>query len=164
MDWIGQVMMSHILFSGRSRWILLCCCSLWVVLSAPGLALAHTIAEVLEQPAVFDQQSITVTGQVADVTTRYGETVSTTFVIHDAHGASLSILVSGVPKCKQGEICKISGLFVAQRQLILPEKIERVAERPFESAGVLFRQHRAGSPGYGGKSFRDVYIPELAQE
>jgi hypothetical protein len=139
-------------------------CSLWVVLFVPSLAPAHTLTEVLKQPSAFDQQEITVTGQVANVTTRYGETMSTTFSISDAHGASLSILVSGVPHCKQGEICKISGLFVAQRKLILPEKIERVAERPFENAGVLFRQRRRGSPGSGGRSFRDVYIPELEQE
>ncbi|MGE0682336.1 MAG: hypothetical protein AB7P69_15740 [Candidatus Binatia bacterium] len=138
--------------------------SLWVVLFAPNLASAHTLAEVLNQPSAFDQQEINVTGQVANVTTRYGETVSTTFAIRDAHGDFLSILVSGVPNCKQGEICKVSGLFVAQRQLILPEKIERVAERPFESAGVLFRQRRTSNPGSGGRAFRDVYIPELGQQ
>jgi hypothetical protein len=138
--------------------------SLWVVLCAPRFVLAQTFADVLKQPSAFDQQTLTVTGQVANVTTRYGETVSTTFDLVDAHGASLSILVSGVPKCKQGEICKVSGLFVAQRQLILPEKIERVAERPFASAGVLFHQRRTGGSVAGGRSFRDVYIPELAQE
>lgn len=139
-------------------------CGVWVVLVVPRVASAHILAEVLKQPSAFDQQEITITGQVAEVTTRYGETVSTTFTIRDARGTSIAILVSGVPGCKQGEICRVRGLFVAQRQLILPEKIERIAERPFESAGVLFRQSRAGGPGSGGRSFRDVYIPELEQQ
>jgi hypothetical protein len=139
-------------------------CSLWVVLFVPSLALAQTLAEVLKQPSAFDQQTVTVTGQVANVTTRYGETVSTTFDLLDAQGAAIAILVSGVPKCKQGEVCKISGLFVAQKKLVLPEKIERVAERPFESAGVLFHQRRTGGSVAGGRSLRDVYIPELEQQ
>lgn len=131
-----------------------------VLLLLPNLARSQSLAEVLKQPSAFDQQTVTVTGQVVNVTTRYGETVSTTFAIRDAHGASLSILVSGVPKCKQGEICKVSGLFVAKRNLVLPEKIERVAERPFVHAGVLFHQRRSGGSIAGGRLFRDVYTPE----
>lgn len=135
----------------------------WIVLFVPRVLSAHTLADVLKTPSAFDQQTIVITGQVANVTTRYGEPVSTTFDIRDALGDSLSVLVSDVPNCKQGEICKVSGLFVAQRKLILPEKIERVAERPFESAGVLFQQRRTSGSGFGGRSFRDVYIPELEQ-
>jgi hypothetical protein len=157
-------MKAGIIVRSRQHSELLFLYSVWAVLFVPSLASAHTLAEVLKRPSAFDQQTVTVTGQVANVTTRYGETVSSTFAIGDALGSSLSVLVSGVPNCKQGDICKVSGLFVAQRNLILPEKIERVAERPFESAGVLFRQHRTGGPMSGGRAFRDVYIPELEQE
>jgi len=99
-------------------------------------------------------------GQVANVITRYGEVESTTFDIFDEQGRALAILVSGTATCKLGDICKVTGLFVAQKNLILPEKIERVAERPFKSAGVLFRQRRAGGSVSGGRSLREIYIPQ----
>lgn len=136
-------------------------CSFAVILGVPHLVLAHSLTEVLKQPSAFDQQVVTVTGQVAKVITRYGDTVSTTFDLVGPRGASVAVLVSGVPQCRQGEICRISGLFVAQRNLVLPEKIERVAERPFVNAGVLFRQRRSDGSIAGGRSFRDVYVPPL---
>jgi hypothetical protein len=133
---------------------------LWIMLFLSSGAQAHVLAEILKRPTAFDQQTVIVTGQVEEVTTRYGEAVSTTFAILDDQGASLAVLVSGIPECKQGEICRISGLFVAQRNLLLPEKIERVAERPSGNAGVLFHQRSAGGPVSGGKSLRGVYIPQ----
>ena len=134
--------------------------SLLAVLPPPERAWSHTIAEVLQTPSAFDQQTLTVEGQVANVVTRYGEAVSTTFDLLGVEGGKLAILVSGVPQCRQGEICKVSGLFVAQRNVLLPQTIERVAERPFESAGVLFHQKSVDGAVAGGRGLREVYIPQ----
>lgn len=142
------------------RWSAFLCCGLLAVLLSPEWAWSLTIAEVLKNPSAFDQQTITVTGQVANVVTRYGEAVSTTFDLLGAKGEALAILVSGVPQCKQGDICKVSGLFVAKRNLLLPQTIKRIAERPFESAGVLFHQRREGGSAARGKTPRGMYIPE----
>ena len=132
----------------------------FVALLSPGLAWSHTIAEVLKTPLAFDQQNVTVEGQVANVVTRYGETVSTTFDLLNAKGEKLAILVSGVPQCKQGEICKVSGLFVAQRNVLLPQTVERIAERPVDRAGILFHQKSVGGSVAGGRGLREVYIPQ----
>jgi len=146
----------------RRQWSFLFLNVSWIVLLSPDWAWPHVFTEVLKDPAAFDQQTITISGQVANVVTRYGEaeSTSTTFDLLDGQGNLLAVLVSGVPTCKQGEICRITGLFVAQKSLLLPEKVERVAERPFARAGVLFHQQRSGGPVYGGKSFHGVYIPE----
>jgi hypothetical protein len=135
-------------------------CGFWAAFFAPRFVLAQSLADVLKQPSVFDQQIITVIGQVVQATTRYGETVSTTLQLLDAQGAAITVLVSDVPKCRLGEICRVSGLFVAQRSLLLPEKIERIAERPPVSAGVLFRQRSSDGSAFGGRSWRELYIPQ----
>jgi hypothetical protein len=131
-----------------------------LLLLLPQMVLAHTIAEILRNPSSFDQQSIVVTGEVANVVTRYGDAPSTTFDLLDPKGATLSILVSGVPQCKQGEVCRVQGLFVAQKQLILPEKIERVSEGRYESAGILFHQRKGKGKPPGGNAPRGMYIPQ----
>lgn len=127
---------------------------------AVSLAEAHTIAELYKTPAAFDQQSVTVTGEVAHMVTRYGDATYTTFELVDEKGAELTVLVSKAPDCKQGEICRVHGLFVAEKHLILPEKLEKIAEGNVKEAGVLFRQRRSGMPGAGGRGLRGVYIPQ----
>jgi hypothetical protein len=135
---------------------------LFAVLLWPNPGLTHTIAEVLHNPTAFDQQPIVVSGEVANVVTRYGETALTTFDLLDSQGAVLSILVSGVPQCKQGEACRVQGLFVAQKQMVLPEKVERLSEAQYKGAGMLFRHKKGGggAPLGGSKALRGVYIPQ----
>lgn len=130
------------------------------LLLLPSRSFAHTIAEILKNPPRFDQQPIVVTGEVANVVTRYGDAPSTTFDLLDSRGSMLSILVSGVPQCKQGEVCRVQGLFVAQKHLILPEKIERVAERREQSTSVLFRERKGSGKALGGNMPRGMYIPQ----
>lgn len=107
-------------------------------------AFAHSIVEIRQNPSAFDQQTVTVTGEVANVVTRYGDASYTTFDLVNDKGATLSILVSQTPKCLQGDVCRVSGLFVAEKNVVLPEKVERVSEAGYEEAGVLFRRVRAG--------------------
>lgn len=126
----------------------------------PIFAEAHAIAEILQRPIAFDQQKVTLTGEAVHMVTRYGEATYTTFDLLDDKGASVAVLVSEMPTCKQGEICRVSGVFVAEKQLVLPEKVEKISESAPKDTGILFRQRKGGKSGLGGRSFRGVYIPE----
>lgn len=131
-------------------------------------ASAHLISQIRRNPHSFDQQTVTVTGEVAHVVTRYGEAPYTTFDLVNDKGAALSILVSKTPQCLQGDVCRVSGLFVAEKNIILPEKIERVSEAGYEEAGVLFRRLKSknsrkrakyGNGGSGSPSSPDGRLP-----
>jgi hypothetical protein len=133
---------------------------LFFLLLSPQTAAAHTITELRHNPALFDQQTVTVTGEAEHMVTRYGETTYTTFDLVDKSGATVSVLVSQAPHCKQGEICRVSGLFAAEKNMLLPEKIEKIGEGERQTAGVLFRQRRGATPGTGGRSYHGIYIPQ----
>lgn len=126
----------------------------------PVVVEAHAITELLQRPTAFDQQKVTLTGEAVHMVTRYGEATYTTFDLLDDKGASVSVLVSEMPTCKQGEICRVSGVFVAEKRMILPEKVEKISESALKDTGILFRQRKGGKSGLGGRSFRGVYIPE----
>ncbi|MBI3250140.1 MAG: hypothetical protein HYZ50_26900 [Deltaproteobacteria bacterium] len=127
----------------------------------PGISEAETIAQLVGNPKSFDQQAVTVAGESANVVTRYGEAPYTTMDLVDGEGTSLAVLVSKIPDCKQGEICRVSGLFVAEKMMILPEKVEKVAAAEQDKGGILFRKRKGWLPsGLNGKVFRDVYIPQ----
>jgi hypothetical protein len=134
--------------------------SAFLVGITPVFAAAHVMSEILQHPRAFDQQKVTLTGEAARMVTRYGEATYTTFDLLDAKGSTVSVLVSEMPTCKQGEICRVSGVFVAEKRMILPEKVEKVSEAEPKEAGILFRQKKGGKKGTGGRSFRGVYIPE----
>lgn len=122
---------------------------------------AQTIAQLLENPARFDQQVVSVAGEAANVVTRYGETPYTTMDLVETRGVALPILVSKIPDCKQGELCRVSGLFVAEKKMLLPEKVEKIAAAEHDKGGILFRKRKGWLPsGLNGKVFRDVYIPQ----
>jgi len=111
---------------------------------------AHSIAEIHKNPSAFDQQAVTVTGETANVVTRYGDESYTTFDLVDAKGAVLAVLVSQIPTCLQGDTCRVNGLFVAGKNMVLPEKVERVDDGAYKEAGVLFHQHRSPVRANGG--------------
>jgi hypothetical protein len=140
-----------------------------------GDASGHTISQIRENPRAFDQQVVTVIGEVANVVTRYGETSYSTFDLVTEKGMTLAILVSQKMKCLQGDICRVSGLFVAERNIVLPDDIERISEAGYREAGVLFRPIRGrgkrrntyGTNGGGGTQSgsdgrlpRGMYMPD----
>jgi hypothetical protein len=147
--------MKNRLFRLRMRSFLWCASFL-----LPHAAFAHTIVEVVKNPSAFDQQQVVITGEVANVVTRYGEAQSTTFDLLDPRGVTLAVLVSGIPHCKQGEVCRVQGLFVAQRRVVLPEKMEKISEGRYESTGILFRQKKSSGKPLGGNAPRGIYIPQ----
>ena len=122
-------------------------------------ASAHSITEIRKNPSAFDQQTVTVTGEVANAVTRYGDVSYTTFDLVDAKGAILAVLVSQAPTCLQGNTCRVSGLFVAEKNMVLPEKLERVSEGEYEEAGVLFHQHRTAGRANGSRTYRNMFVP-----
>ncbi len=132
-----------------------------ICLTLPDVGFAQTIAQLLENPARFDQQVVSVAGEAANVVTRYGEAPYTTMDLVETHGVALPILVSKIPDCKQGEICRVSGLFVAEKKMLLPEKVEKISSAEHDKGGILFRKRKGWLPsGLNGKVFRDVYIPQ----
>jgi hypothetical protein len=142
----------------KERQMSILVCILLMASMTPSFVSAHTIHDVLKNPVAFDQQSVTLTGEAANVVTRYGEATSTTFDLRDEKGAAVSVLVSQVPKCKQGEICRVSGLFVAEKNMVLPEKIERISESKPQYASILFQQR--ANIGTAGRTVRGIYIPQ----
>ncbi|MBI3302158.1 MAG: hypothetical protein HYZ72_08810 [Deltaproteobacteria bacterium] len=134
----------------------------------PALALAHTIAEVMKTPAAFDQQPVNVAGEVANVVTRYGETLYTTFDLVDADGVVLPVFTWGKPAFKQGDLCRVTGTFVLEKTVgthtlahgVEAEKVEKVSAAGYQTAGQLFRKKRRPGTGPEGKYPRGFYVPQ----
>ena len=135
---------------------------LWFVTLLPTLAFAHTIAELNKDPASFDQQPVSVAGKVANLVSRYGDSPYTTFDLVDTEDLVLPVIISGVVKLKQGDLCHVTGLFVQEQTVgsyvltrgIQAEKVEKVADAKYKTAGQLF-----GKKPSSGKKGADKYYP-----
>jgi hypothetical protein len=127
----------------------------------PTLAFAHTIAELNKDPASFNQQPVSVAGKVANLVTRYGDGPYTTFDLVDTEDLALPVIVSGVPKLKQGDLCHVTGLFVQEQTVgsyvltrgVQAEKVEKVADAKYKTVGQLFGK----KPGSGKKGTEGAY-------
>ena len=127
-------------------------------------AAAHTVVELTKTPGSFDQQPVTVVGEIANVVTRYGDKPYTTFELLDAEDHPLSVFVWGKPMMKRGEVCRVTGMFAVEKKLdthllargIEAEKVEKltVAEQAKES--VIFRKKKKT----GLHAPRGFYIPQ----
>jgi HAE1 family hydrophobic/amphiphilic exporter-1 len=139
--------------------------SVAVILFGVAQANAHTVSELARTPATFNRQPVIVVGEVADVVTRYGEPIYTTFeVVDDDEEHTVSVFILGTPPCKQGEVCRVSGVFlqeetIADHRLTLgieADKVEKLSEAEYKTSGHLFRKKKR----YGVKLPRGVYIPQ----
>jgi len=125
---------------------------------------AHTVAELTKTPASFDQQPVTVVGQIANVVTRYGDTPYTTFELVDAEDQSLPVFVWGKPSVKQGEVCRVTGAFAVEKKLethllargIEAEKVEKLSATEHGTESVIFRKKKKT----GLHAPRGFYIPQ----
>ena len=134
----------------------------------PAVVSAHTIAEVVKTPAAFDQQVVSVVGKVANVVTRYGDTPYTVFDLLDADDTVLSVFAWEKPPCKQGDLCHVTGTFVLEKTVgayvlargVEAEKVEKVSEAEYKTAGQLFRKKRRSGAGPGGKYTRGFLFPQ----
>jgi hypothetical protein len=138
--------------------------SVVVILLGVAQAHAHTVSELTKTPATFNHQPVIVVGEVANVVTRYGEPTYTTFEVVDNEERAVSVFILGTPPCKQGELCRVSGVFlaegtVANHRLTLgidADKVKKLSEAEYKTAGHLFRKKKR----YGIKLPRGVYIPQ----
>lgn len=130
-----------------------------VLIFFPGSLFAHTLAEVVEAPATFDQQDVTVLGQADDMVTRYGETPYTTFVLFDADDHALPVFMWGIPTCRMDDICRITGTFTLEKTIgphhllrgVEAEKVEKISEAEYKTAGPLFRKRKSFREGFVGR-------------
>src|SRR5438093_3926391 len=111
----------------------------------PAVVSAHTIAEVVQTPAAFDQQVVSAVGKVANVVTRYGDTPYTVFDLLDADDTGLSVFAWEKPPCKQGDLCHVTGTFVLEKtdgayvlaRGVEAEKVEMVSDAEYKAAGQV---------------------------
>jgi hypothetical protein len=131
-------------------------------------ALAHTIAGVATSPAAFDQQSISVFGEVTNMVTRYGDAPYTTFDLRDPDGVTLPVLLGGKPAFEQGDLCHVTGTFVQEKTVgsyllirgVEAEKVEKVSEAEYRIQGPLFRKKQKVYGRSEGKYPRGFYLPQ----
>jgi hypothetical protein len=129
---------------------------------------AHTVAEVVKSPAAFDQQSISVFGEVTNMVTRYGDAPYTAFDLRDADGVALPVFLSGKPAFAQGDLCHVTGTFVQEKNLgsyvlvrgVEAEKVEKVSEAEYKTQGPLFRKKQKVHGRSEGKYPRGLYFPQ----
>src|SRR5262249_48773862 len=109
-----------------------------------------------------DRQPVSVAGKVTNIVTRYGDTPYTTFDLVDNDDAALPVVVSGVPKFKQGDLCHVTGLFVQEQSVgpyrltrgIQAEKVEKITDAKYKTGGLLF-----GKKPSSGKKGAEKYYP-----
>jgi hypothetical protein len=136
---------------------------LWVF-CFPQMSLALTVTELTQTPASFDQKSVTVVGEVANVVTRYGDKPYTTFDLLDAEDQSVSIFVWGKPTFKQGEMCRVTGKFAVEKKLethilargVEADKVEQLSTSAQDMESVIFRKKKKT----GLHAPRGFYIPQ----
>ena len=108
-------------------------------------AAAHTVAELTKTPVSFDQQPVTVVGEVANVVTRYGDKPYTTFELLDAEDQSLPVFVWGKPTVKQGEVCRVTGAFAIEKKLETHLLARGIEAEKVENSWPQSRAQRASS-------------------
>jgi hypothetical protein len=134
----------------------------------PALAVAHTIAELSQALATFDQQPVSVVGKVTNLVTRYGDTLYTTFDLVDANDTAVPVVFSGKPTFAQGDLCHITGLFVQEKTIgtylltrgIEAEKVEKVSAAEYKTAGQLFRKKQGSGKKAANQYPRGLYVPQ----
>jgi hypothetical protein len=123
---------------------------------------------VVNAPAAFDQQPVSVFGEVANMTIRYGDSPYTTFELVDASDIALPVFIWGKPTFKQGDLCRVIGTFVQEKSLgsqvlvrgVEADRAEKISEAEYKTAGQLFRKKHKSNAGPGSKYPRGFYIPQ----
>jgi hypothetical protein len=122
------------------------------------------VTELTKTPSAFDQKSVTVVGEVANVVTRYGDKPYTTFDLLDTEDQSVPIFVWGEPTFKQGEVCRVIGTFAVEKKLethvlargVEAEKVEKLSDTEQGTESVIFRKRKKT----GLHAPRGFYIPQ----
>ncbi len=108
------------------------------VVSPAYTAPIYAVRELLADQAQFDRRFVSVTGQVTTLTTRYGARTYQKFKLTDGSG-TIPVFISGTSSCEQGQICKVTGVFLIKRTQdgeseisgIKADAIEKVEDAPY---------------------------------
>ena len=115
---------------------------------------AYAVRDLLADQSNFDRRFVSVTGQVTTLTTRYGERTYQKFKLTDESG-TIPVFIPGTSSCEQGQICKVTGVFLIKRTQdgeseisgIKADAVEKVDDAPYrEWISVVF-QDQLGRTG-----------------
>ncbi len=127
----------------------------------------YAIRALLTDQAQFDRRFVSVTGQVTNLTTRYGARTYQKFKLTDGSG-TIPIFIPGTSQCEQGQICKVTGVFLIKRTQdgeseisgIKADAIEKVEDAPYLQWRSLVFREQVGERGSNSRFPAGYAFPE----
>ena len=127
----------------------------------------YAVRALLADQAQFDRRFVSVTGQVTSLTTRYGARTYQKFKLTDGSG-TIPIFIPGTSSCEQGQICKVTGVFLTKRTQdgeseisgIKADAIEKVEDAPYLQWRSLVFREQLGGPGSNSRFLGGYAFPE----
>ena len=127
----------------------------------------YAVRALLADQAQFDRRFVSVTGQVTSLTTRYGARTYQKFKLTDSSG-TIPIFIPGTSPCEQGQICKVTGVFLTKRTQdgeseisgIKADAVEKVEDAPYLQWTSLVFREQLGGPGSNSRSPGGYAFPE----
>ena len=127
----------------------------------------HAVRALLADRAQFDRRFVSVTGQVTSLTTRYGARTYQKFKLTDGSG-TIPIFIPGISSCEQGQICKVTGVFLIKRTQggeseisgIKADAVEKVEDAPYRQWTSVVFQNGSSRAGDNGRLPRGFVLPE----
>ncbi len=127
----------------------------------------YTVSALLADQAQFDRRFVSVTGQVTSLTTRYGARTYQKFKLTDGSG-TIPIFIPGTSPCEQGQICKVTGVFLIKRTQdgeseisgIKADAVEKVEDAPYLRWTSLVFGEQLGRPGSNSRFPGGYAFPE----
>ena len=128
---------------------------------------AYAVRDLLADQMQFDRRFVSVTGQVTSLTTRYGARTYQKFKLTDDSG-TIPVFIPGTASCEQGQICKVTGVFLIKRTQdgeseisgIKADAIEKVEDAPYRQWRSLVFREQIGEPGSNSRLPGGFAIPE----
>ena len=110
---------------------------------------------------------MSVTGQVTSLTTRYGARTYQKFKLTDGSG-TIPIFIPGTSPCEQGQICKVTGVFLIKRTQdgeseisgIKADAVEKVEDAPYLQWRSLVFREQVGESGSNSRFLGGHTFPE----
>ena len=126
----------------------------------------YAVRALLADQTQFDRRFVSVTGQVTSLTTRYGARTYQKFKLTDSSG-TIPIFIPGTSPCEQGQICKVTGVFLIKRTQdgeseisgIKADAVEKVEDAPYLQWTSLVFREQVG-PGSSSRLLGGYAFPE----
>ena len=130
-------------------------------------AQAYAVRDLLADQSNFDRRFVSVTGQVTTLTTRYGDRTYQKFKLTDQSG-TIPVFIPGTSSCEQGQICKVTGVFLIKRTQsgeseisgIKADAVEKVEDAPYREWTSVVFQDRSNRTGSNGRTPKGFMFPE----